>query len=220
MRSNYHDDDYYDDDVDEVPYSPRKKRSAILSGDEKVHVPPMNEKPYYVKRLERIIGTRVYNVEHYLGRYDLETLKLIDAHHRLTDFHGNRFRDTSDQLLRSVLCILSHEGNRENSFDATVAAYKVIKEHHVLGSEDLTSLHPKQIAMVAAASKFLVETNLNEYAPPRLTHYVMSRLDDVESIISYVKQFIKRKDDANSVDLNHITEYLDSESPALREGGL
>lgn len=220
MRSNHNEDagwEYEDDD--DIPVR-SNKRDVARSSDEDVSVPPMNEKPYYLKRLERSIGSRSYNATHYMSNYDLDTLKLMDAHHRPTDFGGNTLRETNDQLLRSVLLILSHEGNKGNSFDGTVSAYKVIKEHHVLSSENLASLHPKQVTMIAAASKFLVETNLNEFAPPRLTHYIMSRPADVEPIISYANQFIKRRDDANSIDLEHLTEYLDNGSPALREGGL
>jgi hypothetical protein len=219
MISNYDDEDDWSDEVG-IRRAPNKKSKSGWESAHESLVPPMNEKPYYVKRLERTIGNRSYNAGHHLQNYNLPTLKLMDAHHRPSDFASNRLRDTNDQLMHNALLILSHQGNKDNSFDATITAYKVIKEHHILSSENISQLPPKQVVLIAAASKFLVETNLHEFAPPRLTHYVMSRADDVEHIISYVKQFFKRRDDANSVDLEHLTEYLDNGSPALRDGGL
>lgn len=217
MESFFEDDETYD-----TPRSPsntnRHKRDK--RDNDHVSVPPMNERPYYQKRLERSIGRSAYNAEQHLRRFDLETLKLMDAHHRVGDFGNVVLQRVDEKKLRSVLMILAYEDNKGYSFDHVMKAFETIIEHHSLDSNDLTKLHPKQVDMVAAAARFLAATSLNEFAPPKLTYYVMERLDDTDAIIDYAKQFFKRKDDANSVDIDHITQYIDTEAPALREGGL
>lgn len=187
--------------------------------DTDVPVPEMNEQPYYVARLERRLRSARYATE-WLSGLSLSTLKLIDAHGNPSDLDANMLKKYSEAELRNILFIGNLGDNKGTALDTIAGACKVIQMHHKLKSEDLTKLDPRQATMVAEAVHFLVLTKLMQFAPPRLTHFVMSRPGNVEAIHGFIKEHMKSREDAHHIDLDHLAEYLDSASTPLRNGTL
>lgn len=183
-------------------------------------VPPMREKPYYVTRLERRIRNGRYGGFDWLNGLGLDTLKLLDTHHRERDLEMNELKKYREIPLRNVLLLSAQPENKDFDLSTLKEASGVIVEHHEVRSDDMTKLDPRQFALISKAVGFLASTKFMEFAPPHLTHFVMKNPDKLEGIIAYFEHFNMRKDQVHGVDLDEIDDFINNTSPALREGTL
>lgn len=195
-------DDFFDDaDLDEL-------------------VPPMREHPYYVTRLERRIRNGRYGGVDWLSGLGIDTLKLLDAHHRERDLEMNELKKYRETPLRNVLLLSAQPENMEHDLTSLKEASGIILDHHEINSDDLTKLNPRQFSLISKAVAFLVSTKFMEFTPPRLTYFVMKNPDKLEDILGYIKHFNVRREQAHSIDLDEVDEFINKTSPALREGSL
>jgi hypothetical protein len=183
-------------------------------------VPPMREKPYYVTRLERRIRNGRYGGLDWLDGLGLDTLKLLDAHHRERDLEMNELKKYREKPLRNVLLLSAQPENKDHDLTTLKEAAHVILDHHEIKSDDLSELDQRQFSLISKAVGFLASTKFMEFAPPRLTHFVMRNPDKLDDILEYFKHFSIRRDQAHSVDLDEVDEFINKTSPALREGSL
>jgi hypothetical protein len=204
--------------------------------------PKVDDHAYYVRRIDaRIVKAQeddyydresksLSNSERYefwshdrrsceteLRELTLSTLKMLDEYQHLKDVKTEWIRDES--LLRSVLYASAYRGNEGHEHHSVSMALKVMTEYHGIPS-DITGLKPKHADAVSAACNLLISTGLYEGCPPRLSAFVMQRPDVVQDVIEYVKQRKAYGTAAHDIDVEHLTEVLDSPSQSLREGTL
>lgn len=154
-----------------------------------------------------------------LSVYSLSTLQMMDEHHRLQDLDYTTCTKSEYQL-RSILLISAQTDNRKHDFRSLEASLVAMTENHTIDYPDLTKASSKQAKLIGTACNFMITTGLYRVAPPRLTEFVMQRPDRVEDIISYVKTYCPESSDAHTIDLDHVSRFLDSPAQSLREGEL
>lgn len=199
----------------------RRDRDDWDGDDRKKRVPPMNERPYYMKRVENLFqGRRVYDYQRSIESFNLDTLKMIDAHEKPSDFTSNMFRNVSEDELRSALLMATHPLHQGHDLSSLIEAAGVLRLHHKLEDDDFTKLHEDQVEMLSAAAFVLVKTRLGDTAPPKLTYFVMERPEEAEAITAYLEKHHPNKSKIHRVDLDHLEDYLNDEVTSLREGTL
>lgn len=154
-----------------------------------------------------------------LKEFNLKTLKLLDAHHRMLDL-DNSFLRTPEGFIRSIMIINAYGENDQHGLWQIVKAFKAIQTNHILDAPDLTKLPHEQARIISVACGFLSETQLYDAAPPWLTDLVMRRPDRSDDLVAYMSTRLKTPDQAHYLDMSHINQYLDSQVQALREGEL
>lgn len=183
-------------------------------------VPEMDEHPYYVARLERRIRNGRYGGKEWLSKLKLSTLKLLDEHKVDSDLDMNTLKKYAETDLRNILFMGSKKGNQGISLTQLESACKVMQLHHKLKSDDFTKLPAMHIDMVAEAVQFLAVSRLMEFAPPRLTHYVMRNPGSAEIISDYIKERGLNREAVHNIDLDSVDDFVNNPSHVLREGVL